>query len=544
MVQTILVHTRSKSTGLSLFDEQNIGLLEIDIVSSGSSSSSSSSTSSEEFDEKIEPRSTSRYTFAKNFQSILRSCASAAIHSVTPTITLRYLFPSAPRKLRPTSYLDGLRGVAALLVAIHHFCLCFFPSLSRGFGSSEEDVYIFQLPVLRILVAGRFMVAIFFCISGYVLSYNALRLSRARQYDALLKSLSSSFFRRWFRLMIPCFASIIISLFLTWFHLYHTTLPRNWHYPVPVEYIYSIELAEPHHFLEPVRQSTLDSQLHDWVFELFTISDIWRFGSFYSAPYNPVLWTIQTELMGSFVVYALVLALASTRSSFKLLILTLLALQASGGQGSYYILFMSGIFIAETNLVLQHRAGPALPFAAYLPLARPRWLVRSWPYAAFIFGIYVGSHPINMEETSGFVLLQALIPPWWPSDRTDFFWPTIGAILIVGSLTQAQGLQMLFNSGVSQWLGEISFSLYLLHLLVLQSCAKAIIPWCIFRVKDFLGEAWQDEAFIIGMGAGIFVVAGGLFWASDVFTRLVDQRAVRWAKSLNERVMMKQDESS
>ncbi|WP_019915138.1 acyltransferase family protein [Paenibacillus sp. HW567] len=70
-------------------------------------------------------------------------------------------------------YLNGLRGVAALVVVFSHYTLSFFPALHTG---NTSDVYnSFELFVsgspLNVFYNGSFAVFIFFILSGFVLSY-------------------------------------------------------------------------------------------------------------------------------------------------------------------------------------------------------------------------------------------------------------------------------------------------------------------------------------------------------------------------------------
>jgi peptidoglycan/LPS O-acetylase OafA/YrhL len=127
--------------------------------------------------------------------------------------------------------LGGVRGVAAFIVFIYHFLSDWFPALRYGYGSSPEYYNVLQLPIIRIFYQGRGMVTTFFIISGYVLSYKALRQIRSGQYSALLDSLASSTFRRWMRLFIPTtFTTFIALLFARqgWYRqdpLGHNLLP-------------------------------------------------------------------------------------------------------------------------------------------------------------------------------------------------------------------------------------------------------------------------------------------------------------------------------
>ncbi|KAK1978081.1 acyltransferase 3 [Colletotrichum cereale] len=111
--------------------------------------------------------------------------------------------------------LDGLRGVACLLVFNYHFLWPWTPAIMLGYGamppgSPEPYFERSSLPILCLLQRGRPMVAIFFAISGYVLCRHILRAIHERRLEAAYQGLASSVFRRVFRLYTPPTVSMFL----------------------------------------------------------------------------------------------------------------------------------------------------------------------------------------------------------------------------------------------------------------------------------------------------------------------------------------------
>lgn len=81
-------------------------------------------------------------------------------------------------KKTSTSYLNGIRGIACLIVYTVHVSMHYykeFTSNPYGAEPAASNHGFSQLPVIRIIYAGRGMVAIFFVLSGFVLTYSPLR---------------------------------------------------------------------------------------------------------------------------------------------------------------------------------------------------------------------------------------------------------------------------------------------------------------------------------------------------------------------------------
>ncbi len=103
---------------------------------------------------------------------------------------------------------DAVRGLAAVIVACHHFRLCFFNGEPRWY--------------LRPFFAGTASVVVFFVLSGYVLS---LPYWRGRQLDY-----GRYLVRRFFRIYVPYAVAILLALLIAQHELYSRLPLTPWFY--------------------------------------------------------------------------------------------------------------------------------------------------------------------------------------------------------------------------------------------------------------------------------------------------------------------------
>ena len=71
------------------------------------------------------------------------------------------------------AYLDGIRGIASLLVVLHHFFLAFYIayfSFDPGASNLRGLEIKYGQSVFSVLSNGHFCVCVFFVLSGFVLS--------------------------------------------------------------------------------------------------------------------------------------------------------------------------------------------------------------------------------------------------------------------------------------------------------------------------------------------------------------------------------------
>ena len=134
--------------------------------------------------------------------------------------------------------IQGLRGVASVVIVCGHLCTAFVPHLHAPANGDGERPETFQLPILRLCVGGRAAVATFFMITGYVNAVRPIARARAGNADAALSSISRSCLTRPARLILPTIVATLFSWVLANIDAYSmaksidsTWIRQGWHAP-------------------------------------------------------------------------------------------------------------------------------------------------------------------------------------------------------------------------------------------------------------------------------------------------------------------------
>lgn len=536
------------------------------------------------------------------------------------------------RKLHPTSYLDGLRGVAALFVFIDHFTLPWFETLKYGYGSSAENYWLLQLPIVRLVYSGRASVGVFFVISGFVLSSKPLSLIHSSKMGELGSVLGSAVLRRGMRLYFPIIVGTGISMVIA---------GKGWYLNTPTQ-----TATLPPSF------ETCGEQIQHWLDETTELLIPWRevdLRTPFSPAYNGHLWTIPVEFFGSLVVFVTMLGLSVVKTRWRMAIVGVFAGWALDWGRWDVFLFLGGVFLAELNLLssLSSQSSSELPFQTPQQ-TRPRPRISSptihillCPFhslkpklnlIALVLSLYLlsftGDTPPLIYPTynpdalitpssdlstlptspEAFTLAEpeAYVPPlpnhgsYYQSlprlipaacaglwNGPEFFILALGSVLLIYTLSQSHVLQRPFTTKLAQYLGDISYSLYIVHGMVVFSFGSHLqMRWTgaypvgffpldpglgvgegvgtgageggVGPVRDVLGWGiqgsygegliWNRDLGGLGMSGAMelggedswrygkaFFVAAVLnsvivFWAADLFWRGIDRRCVRLAR--------------
>ncbi|KAL2065394.1 hypothetical protein VTL71DRAFT_3064 [Oculimacula yallundae] len=455
-------------------------------------------------------------------QSVTSHHSSSIVAAWALLLVPSFLRNSRKTVIHPTSWLDGLRGVASFIVFIHHFILVWFPNLNYGYGTPDQSSRnFFQLPLVRVIYAGRGMVCIFFVISGYVLSYSPLKKMRKRDYSPLLCSLASSLFRRGMRLYLPVLATTFVSFLIS----------RQ-----------GLAIAP---WGGPGAQGSFFEQLKDWWWQFVLISNPTQTmdaNTVYSHPYSFQLWTIPREYRGSILIYLLALCFATTTEAIRLALITFSALYFLWVSSWDLFLFTAGMFFADIQLKINDMAQSTTPsrLSDYIPSAIRRHsdaLILAISAFLTILSLHLLTFPdVGPETAPGYVTMISWTPAQYPgANLTQRFWLCMGAVMLVGVFCFCPPLmgnkktplyQIPFNTAFAQYLADISYALYCIH------------PHIIFTFGDKIWGPYKQEtgvSYLVGFLMAVVVNTTLCFWWADVFWRAVDIKSVtigKWAAKI------------
>lgn len=361
---------------------------------------------------------------------------------------------------------ESIRGLACLAVVFSHLSLSFFPYLHH-FDVNEKTTssiqYFIHHSPFAFWYSGTAAVFLFFVLSGFVLSYAILK--KPEQAKTKIKSM---LIKRYPRLAIPA----VVSCVLVWI----------------VFLCFDIDSSQVNGWFQSyvTQNITLKHALYEGTI-----------GSFFFAESdtNWVLWTMHIELMGSLALFLLLYLYQTKRSLFFVASLLLPALAwYFKGEGFFLgiLSFIIGIYY--------YLYGRPLKFVPALVL--------------FIFGLYLaGAHSTSWSY-------QWLTH--FMGERTYDYCNFFAGVLIVYSILMSVQLSKLFDKKILIWLGKLSFSIYLIHLIVLY-----LVGLPIFNLLLSYGMSFSSAALT---ACAIFILMTLLF--AEGYSRWVDQFAIQVSQKI------------
>ncbi|KAK5946566.1 hypothetical protein PMZ80_000709 [Knufia obscura] len=423
--------------------------------------------------------------------------------------------PSPPNTIK---CLDGLRGIACLIVFNFHFLYPYTYTVIHGYGAEVANLedrakflHYHQLPFISLLYRGRAMVHVFFAISGYVLSRKFLKLVGAGSHAQAYKALSSAVFRRGFRLFLPVTVGNLLVVIALRLGLYNGTAavlrgevglpgdtgPRNWVSAMPEEH--------------PRILGSAYAQLVDCYHQWARWINPWTWEIVYG-DYDPHTWTIPLEFRSSMVLFLVLVGTAGLRGRWRLAVIVGLCGYCLRMVRWEVAIFLGGVVVAQIDLM----------WGTFEVVPDRGLLVRTGQWVLFVAGLYLLASPdIWAEVTPGYRFLSSITPEGYAWGWLYLFWYPFGAVIVVHCVTNLVSLRRVFERPVCQYFGRISFAFYLVHGPVLHALGFALMPR-IWRVTGYGDGYGGNVGFVTGLALGWGVLLCFSVWLGDIFWRVVN----------------------
>ena len=344
-------------------------------------------------------------------------------------------------------HIEGIRGLAAIIVVLHHYSLAFYPALNFGdasqthIGNGSLELFMASTPI-NLIYNGGFAVCIFFILSGYV-------LSNAYHQTNNPKILIQYAIKRYFRLLVPVSASIIIAYAF-----------------INIGFMHNADLGAV-------------TKTNDWLSSAFdhngnalaVIKNVFVDVFFFKDnSYNAVLWTMTYELLGSFLIFAFLILIHPFKYKMSLYILLVITLFATAN--NFYAAFILGV-VLNKYVMQQH--------AAVKTIVIPKWTLS----LILITGLYFCSYPLVIDVNHtiyGFITFSFLL--------NYEFYHVLGSFMVMFVILHSEKLKTILSGRVLSYIGKISFSFYLLHFIILCSFScylfSLFYPTCDYNLSVLL----------------------------------------------------------
>ena len=381
-------------------------------------------------------------------------------------------------------WIDGLRGIACLAIFAHHFGCCFYPVTQNGPNSdwaTPLSVALAQSP-LGVLLNGNFWVCVFCIIAGFVAAKS--HFSPPEQDAISLRRFSGQLLNRYFRMVLPVFWVSLAVLVMVKLQLFTNRAFFERYY------IYWAALTYAEDFY------TFPSLILETFVKLCFVG---------TEKYVMVLWSIRLLFYGYFV--SILLAQMSWGRNRRILWVYLLL--ALGGLLCGLDLCMMGCFPVGTMLAWWTVYGKE----------RPATALKSCASALLILGgLVLGGYPTFFEPTNFYRYLN--LPG---VEDVLGIWHVLGASMLMTGLCLSPRLQKLLSCRPLQWLGKISFSLYLVHVPVLLSIGTGVAV---------LLSDWGIKSFHLMSAISAVVTLLATLLVSALFQRFVEAPCARLSRRL------------
>lgn len=455
-------------------------------------------------------------------------------------------------------YLDALRGYLAFIIFTGH-------TMSRHWRWIPEPVI--AVPWLEFFFrGGHASLDIFFWISGYAITYKVVGFMHAGKSEKVLETLASSVFRRYLRLFLP----VVCTTFVT---------------------IVAVKTGLA--IMPGYMKGMLDGNMWVFFINdtITTVNPFAHVTSWYTkngragTQLLEQFWSINTEFRSSMMLYMFCVATCKMPSSKRKMLICMCIPMCLYWQVQWAAMAFFGMWSSECRqqrtreaetLKLAQKAAAALPPSssppapvssdhintdpekrrhsvsqdnAPTPPSKLSRLLSSSPtnltqhsetlarlrtpflYALFLYSFVSlhRAHDYGTRTVFPHPLLNRIAPAHWAVVMKMHFHLVVGVSMMLYPLDRLPRLQRPLLAPFSQFLGELSFGIYAVHITV------RWIVWEPRYLKWLQARHGKEFDFFWLLLPGYLFMALCVLWAAELFRRM-DVQVVKLCKYLEDRL--------
>jgi peptidoglycan/LPS O-acetylase OafA/YrhL len=392
--------------------------------------------------------------------------------------------------------LEGLRGLASLCVVVGHIQGSFF---LFDFQNHLDRVAAMNWPLRPLLTSlseapfnGRFAVWVFWTLSGFALSYRFFVLRDVQHSTKSRSYLLDAALRRYPRLLLPVVAATLFS-----YSLIKLGLMGN--------HAAALKLSYPGHF-------------NSWLADAFSFtpqfpnalgSAFWStfFSSHVLPYYDPPLWTMKRELLGSFFIFSFLACFGGM--SWRWLVYLAGGLFFIRIHQIWVDAFLAGILLCDIHVNHLQSLRQSSQFAsAWIEFLRRNLAVAAIGAVTLVFLVgYFG---------------QATVISIDVDPRADFSYIFLAFLTIIW-VQFSRPVKALLSSPFWAFIGKISFGIYICHLPFIMSFSTHFYLW----MEPAMGHL--PAAFLTAL-----VTLPGVIGLGTIFYWVADKPSVPFSKFVAE----------
>lgn len=343
-------------------------------------------------------------------------------------------------------YLEGIRGIAALIVVIYHYVLYFYPPLYDTGGMTFKKFFNYSIYEQLLMIAaetplclffhGQASVRLFFVLSAFVLTY---KFFKTKNYEYL----SAGAIKRYFRLVGPVFFSLLVTFLF-----------------INLSLTVDVFIAKEFSFQQFIKEAVIGVFIN-------------------GSSANPPLWTMPYEFMGSMLVFSIAALFTKYKKRWIIYLVLIILFHKT-----HYLAFVFGMMLSDyftSDLYLKYKM------------------------------------KFSYQKLLIFLLLIALFL-YTVSGVRQQIW---GSAIFIFCVLHSDYLQKFFSHNLFLFLGKISFSMYVMHAVILSSLSYYINKFIIVSINNFV-------AMIITLIISLFIIIP----VACFVEKYIDRNSIKLSKKI------------